>query len=273
MKKIVRLPSLSRVAPASKATLELPLGNTYERIIFTATAAAGLNAADVGRIDVLIDGNVVQTYANLQRLIDINGYYNRETDTITGATQMEFALHFTRAELLDNVWRKAPGFGTADVQTFHIEMQIDAAAPADIAIKAHALVDPISEKLGAFFRIREFPANSSVAGILEADKLPRGAWYSVIHLFKADISNVEVIANDVKMIDATKAILERIQKGASPVKRVPVTAKATHIDLITDGNLLNSLPTAGLSDFRIKMTLDTAGAVDIVTETVDTLNS
>lgn len=272
MKKTLRLPSLSRVVAGSKATLELPLGNTYERIIFTAGAAAGLDVGDIKRIDVLINGNVVQTYKNLQRLIDINSYYNRDADSIS-ATAAQFALHFTRAELVDSLWRKAPGIGTADVQTFHIEIEIDAAAPASLTLAAHAVVNPARENLGAFFKIREFPASSSVAGVLEADKLPKGAWYSAIHLFKGDISAVELLANDVKIVDATKAILERIQKGASPVKRVPVTASATHIDLITDGNLLDSLPTANLSDFRVKMTLDTSGAVDIVTETVDTLSA
>lgn len=271
MKKTVKLPSISNVTAGSKATLQLPLGATYERIIFSAKAAAALDATDIARIDVLVDGNVVQTFSNLQRLIDLNSYYNREADKVT-ATELEFALHFTRAELLDGVWRKAPGFGTADVQTFHIEIQLAAGAPADITMKAYALIDPIRQPLGAFFRIREFPFSSPTAGVFEADKLPRGAWYSVVHLFKADISNVEMEANGVKIVDATKSILERIQKGASPVKRVPVTAKATHIDLITDGNLLDSLATAGLSDLRVKMTLDTAGAVDIVTETVDTLS-
>lgn len=270
MKKIVKLPSLSRVSPNNKATLELPIGNTYERILFVATAAAGLDATDIGRIDVLVNGQVIQTYKDLQRLIDINGYYGRDADTVA-ATRMEFALHFSRAELIDAVWRKAPGIGTADVQTFHIELQL-AGAPADIAITAYAQVNPQRENLGAFFRIREFPASSAVSGVLEADKLPRGAWYSAIHLFKADVSAVEVVANDVKIVDATKQVLERLQKGASPKARVPVTAKATHIDMITDGDLLDSLPTAGLSDFRVKMTLDTSGAVDIVTETVDTLS-
>lgn len=271
MKKIVKLPSISQVVAGSTASLQLPLGNTYEKLLFKATAAANLNTADIKRINVLIDGNVVQTYKNLDRLIAINGYYDRETDTVTGDTAIEFAIHFARAELLDNVWRKAPGFGTIDVQTFHIEIELADDAPADVNLTAHALVDPIQQKLGAFFRIREFPVSNATAGVFEVDKLPRGAWYSVIHAFKADISKVEVEANQVKIIDATKSILERTQKGASPVKRVPASAAATHIDMILDGNLLDSLQTANLSDFRLKLTLDTEGAVDVVTETLDNL--
>lgn len=272
MKKIIRLPSLSNVVPGAIATLEMPIGPTYEKIIFDVTAASGLDATDIGRINVLIDGEVIQTYKNLARLNALNDYYGREADSMSG-TAAQFVLHLNRAELESAVWRQAPGIGTDDVQTFHIEIEIASGAPASIAMKAHALVNPARQKLGAFFRVREFPANSSTSGVFEADKLPRGAWYSAIHLFKSDVDAVEVEANGIKIVDATKAVLERTQKGASPVKRVPQTASATHVDMITDGNLLESLPTANLSDFRVKMTLGTFGAVDIVTETLDTLSA
>lgn len=267
-RKIVKLPSMSRVTPGATATLEMPIGPTYQKIIFSTTGGVGLGVEDVKRINVLIDGKVVQTYKNLQRLIDINGYYNRETDTIN-----EFALHFFRPEMLDAVYRRAPGFGTGDIQTFHIEVEIDAAAPADIAMVAHAEVDPMPQELGIFYKVREYPFNTSVAGPVEIDKLPRGPFYSVIHLFKADISAIEVEVDQVKVIDATKAVGERLQKGASPVKRVPMNAKATTIDLVAEGDIAQSLKTDTVQDFRIKATFDSAGAADIVTETLETIGA
>lgn len=270
-RKIIRLPSMSRVVPGAKATLELPIGPTYRRLIFAAKAAAGLDATDIGRIDVLVNGKVIQTYKNLARLNAVNAYYGRAADTMS-VTDAEFALHFERAELMDAVYRRAPGMGTADVQTFHIEVEIAAGAPADISMTCHAEIDPERQPLGVFYKVREFPFSSAVAGQVEIDKLPRGGWYSVIHLFKADITAVEVEGNQVKVIDATKTILERTQKEASPVKRVPQTASATHIDFITDGDLSQSLRTDLLNDFRLKVTLATSGAVDIVAETFDTLN-
>lgn len=270
MKKIQRLPSLSRVSPGNTSTLELPIGPTYERIVFVVTAANGLDAGDIGRIKLLANGAEIQSFKNLQRLIDLNTYWGRDADSVAAA-RIEFALHLNRGELVDNMWRNAPGVGTADLSTLHLEIDIDGAAPADIKISAFAQVDPVRQPIGAFFRIREYPASSAVAGLFEADKLPRGPWYGAIHLFKGDITDVEVMAGDVKIIDATKAVLERFQRAASPKARAPQTAKATHIDFITDGNLLESLPTANLTDFRVKMTLGTAGAVDIVTETLDTI--
>ncbi len=269
-RKIIKLPSMSRVTPGSIATLELPIGPTYRRVFFVVAAASGLDTADIGRIDVLINGKVVQTYKDHARLVALNGYYNRAADSISG-TAAEFALHFERAELLDAVYRRAPGIGTADVQTFHIEMAIAAGAPASITMTAYAEVDPQPQPLGVFFKVREYPFSSAVSGDVEIDKLPRGPWYSVVHLFKSDVNSVEVTANQVKILEATKSIMERTQKEASPVKRVPITASATHIDLITDGDLAQSLRTADLQDFRVKMNLGTSGSVDIVTETLDTL--
>lgn len=269
-RKIIKLPSMSRVVAGSKATLELPIRPTYRRVFFVVTAGAGLDITDIGRMDVLIDGKVIQTYKDATRLKAINDYFGRAADS-WAATAAQFALHFERAELMDSVLRRAPGIGTADVQTFHIELDIAAAAPADIAITAYAEIDPEPQPLGVFFKVREYPFNSSVTGQVEIDKLPRKGWYSVIHLFKSDISHVEVEANQVKAIDATKGILERSQKEASPVKRVPQTATATHIDFITDGDLTQSLRTDLLNDFRLKVTLDTVGAVDIVAETFDQL--
>lgn len=269
-RKIIKLPSLSRVVAGSKATLELPIGPTYRRVFFVATAAAALDITDIGRIDILIDGKVVQTFKNGTRLKALNDYYQRAAD-VYGATRAEFAIHFERAELVDMIYRRAPGIGTADVQTFNIEIDLPAGAPADIAMEAYAEIDPVPQKLGVFFKVREYSFSSAVSGEVEIDKLPKGGWYSVLHLFKADVSQIEVEANQAKAIYATKAILERTQKEASPVKRVPQTASATHIDFITDGDLTQSLRTDLLNDFRIKATLDTAGAMDIVAETFDTL--
>jgi hypothetical protein len=52
---------------------------------------------------------------------------------------------------------------------------------------------------------------------------------------------------------------------------VPVTASATHVDLVTQGDLAQALNTNKVQDLRLKATFDTSGAADIVTETLDTL--
>lgn len=265
MRKTVKLPSLSRVVAGSKATLDIRTGPTYQNIVFSAAGTA-LPPAMFKRIDVFADGKVIMTYKDLQRLIDINAYFNRSTDTAN-----QFVLHFFRAEMWDLVYRRAPGLGTADVQTLHIEIEIDATAPADLSLVAHAHTDPEPQPLGAFIKVREYPYSSAVAGLVEIDKLPRGAFYSSIFMFKPDVDAVEVELDGVKVVDATKSVMEREQKEASPVKRVPNSAAMTVIDWSLEGDFAQAIQTDQLQDFRLKMNLTTAGAVDIVTETLDTL--
>lgn len=264
--EMIKLPSLSRVAPGSKAILELPLGPTYLRVHFTA-AGTGLAIAHVGRTTVKVNGKERMEWATLQRLAYLNAYFGRSADTVT-----DFCLHFFRAEYEGHVFKRAPGLGTKDLTTLHIELDLDAAFPADGTIEAWAEVDPEPQLIGAFIHVTEYPYNSAVSGPVEIDKLPRGPFYTAIHLFKADVSEVEVMANRHKVIEGTKGKLERAQKEASPKPRVPQTAQATHIDFVLQGDLYGAYPTGGLNDWRVKATLDTAGAMDIVTETLDVLS-
>jgi len=258
---------MSNVTAGATASVDCPVGPTYYRIMFTNTGTS-LATSHFNRINVYIDGKVVMTWKNLDRLLRFNAYYGRTTDSAT-----EFELHFFHAELMDIVYRRAPGIGTKDVQTLHIEIELDATAPSDITMKAEAYIDPAPQPLGVFVKVREFPYSSAVSGEVEIDKLPRGAFYSAIHCFKADISHVEVEADSVKIVDADKTELERQQKDASPVARVPQTSYATHIDWVLEGDTAQSIQTDQLQDFRVKVTLDTSGSVDFVTETLDALSA
>ena len=128
-KKILRLPSISRVAAGSRAILELPIGPTYKRIVFVGAATSGLLAAHIGRIDVNANAKTIQTFKNYQRVADLNAFYGRSPDTISG-TAVEFALHFERAELHSLADRRGPGIGTADLATFTVEVELAAGLPA-----------------------------------------------------------------------------------------------------------------------------------------------
>lgn len=264
-KKTVKLPSMSRVVAGSIALLEVPIKPTYHNIRFVAAGTA-LAVAHIKRINVVINGNVVQTFKDLQRLIDLNAYYGRSADTVN-----DFMLHFKRDEFNELAFKRAPAFGTADLSTFTIELELSSSAPSDITLSAEAFIDTVPQPLGVFTRIREVGISSSVTGVVETDKLQKNQIYQAIHLFKADISKIELEIDQVKVLDSTKANLERLEKSVRPVARVPQTAKATHIDFLLEGDAGDVLNTQGVSDWRLKMTFDTTGAADIVTETLDTL--
>jgi hypothetical protein len=269
--KITKLPSISRVVPGSKAVLEVPVkGPTYKKILFVLTGT-DLDVSNIGRIDVLFNGNVRQTFKNLQRLIDLNGYYNRSVDSV-GATRIEFMLSFFSAQYDNLAYKLATGIGTADLASFNIEMEIASGAPADIKMEATAYIDTMPQPIGAFVGFREYGISSSVTGEIETDKLGKqGEVYHALHLAKSDISKVTIEADGIKVIEATKKDLERYQKDASPKARAPVSAGYTHVDFLLDGNAGDVLNTRNVNDLRLKMVFDTVGAAEIIAETLETL--
>lgn len=261
-KKLIKLPSISRVTANSTAVLEIPVMPTYHSIIFDLTGT-GLTIAQVGQIRVIANGQEVQRFANLQRLIDYNAYYNRSADTVN-----QFMLHFFDPSYNDLAYKRAPAFGTQNIQTFTVEFDL-LGVPADVTMKAQAWIDTVPQPLGVYTRIREFYIASSVTGIVENSNLPKnGDVYKAVHLFKSDISAVELIVDQVQVMDATKAQLERKQKDVRPVARVPQTAKATHVDFLLEGDPGDLLNTQGVSDLRLKMNFTTVGSCDIVAETL-----
>lgn len=273
-------PSISRVSPGSKAVLELPIGPTYKRIDFVATAASGLDAADINRINVVMNGVVIQTFKNLQRLLDINSYKGRAGDAVSG-TEARFSIHFASRELDSGLpgnpnahaARLAPCIGTAGLTSFNIEMEIASGAPASIAMSANAVSTGDVQPPGQFIRIDEFPWASSVAAEVDYDKLMKDRAYMAIHLFKSDITAAKLIKDDRTYVDATKAQLEIDQKNAMPTPRVPVTGSATHLDFCLDGNIMDAFRAYGANDLRLKMTFGSTGSVDIVVETIAGLES
>lgn len=264
MKKIINLPSISRVTAGAVAILELPINPTYQFIRFGATGTA-LTAAMIKLIRVIIDGRVIQEYKDLTRLIDLNTFHNRSLDTVN-----DFCLWFRDDDYDTLAGKRTPALGTDGLQTVNIEITLDATFPANGTLVAHALVDTKREQLGVFTRIRETSVNSVAAGQVDYDKLVRGgAVYKAIHLFKADISAIVLEADGNKIIEATKVVLERCQKSIRPVARIPASLKATHIDFCLEGDDGDLLDTTGMNDLRIRMTLDTAGVVEVSTEQLD----
>lgn len=257
--KKIPLPSFSRVAAGSKAICELPIGPTYLRLLFEATGADNFN--DYGKIAVVVNGTTRIEHKDLQRLAFLNAFYNRGIDTFS-----EWCIHFDRQEFDQMVERLAPGFGTADLQTLSVEIELPSGSSIT-ALKATAEIETQPQPLGVYTAIKETSLSSSVTGEVEYDRLQKGdRVYQAIHFFKADINKVNLKADSYEIIDCTKAQLERFQKNTRPVARVPQTAVATHVDFNGYGNSADLLKLQGVQDVRFKLTFGSIGTVDIVTE-------
>lgn len=261
MRKTVKLSSISNVGTSLTATINCPVGLTYDRITLAYSGTA-VTRAMMSNIQVKIGGKPVMTFADADELQEINDYYGR-ADNAGFVT-----LYFARPELDNVAQQRLTALGTQDVQTLSIEIDITAAAPGDFALAATA-VQSEPQPLGLINKVRAFPMSSSVSGEIEIDNITVGPRIQAIHLFKSDISNLAIDMDSVRVYEATKSLGEVIQKEHG---RVPVTASCTHFDSQLENDNAQAMVTRGVQDFRIKPTLDTSGAVRVVVEYLDGLS-
>ena len=75
MRMLVKMPSLTNVAAGSTATLNCPIGRSYDRIIFEHNKE--LTVEQIKNLRVEIDGKPIQEYKDVGQLQAINNYYKR----------------------------------------------------------------------------------------------------------------------------------------------------------------------------------------------------
>lgn len=276
------LANISRVAPGADSIIECPVGGqTYQRAFLTFTSAGSgggasrdLSATSVEDVSVRVDGKPIMEFSTLQHLLDFNAYRGYDGDAVS-ATEITVGLHFFRAEL-EEKWKRLGGIGTLDISRLTIRAKIAAdvlnGAPDDIAMTAYADIDSTRQALGAFFRVTEYPTNADVAGWNELNRLPSSSILCCLDFVKSDVTEVEMKADSVEFIEATKESLEARSKNASPKARAPITARRTHVDFTVHGDLGDCPDLRQSNNFRVKYKATATGNLTVVAETLDTLN-
>lgn len=256
MRKIVKLPSMSNVAAGAVATLNCPVGLTYECFTLKYT---GVTLAQMTNIEVRVNGKTIQKFASGTELDEINTYHGRK------AASGYLNIWQVRPELKALLDQRMTALGTADVQTLSLLVEIDAAATAPVLV-AYAL-QSVPQPLGLICKVKAFPVSFATSGEQEIDNLPKsGARVAAIHLMKSDVSKVEVELDSIKVIETPKALAEELQ---TKYGKTPQTAVATHVDFLLDGDIKHAMATAGVQDFRVRPTIDTSGEVRCVVEYLD----
>ena len=258
-----KMPSLSNVAAGSEAVLNLPLGNTYDKLMLE---FSGVTLAQMQNIRLEIDGKVVQQFKDGQRVVDINTYYGRPADDAGLLT-----FWFVRPEMNRLQDQRLTALGTADIKTLALRFNIaaDATAPE---ITAYA-VQSERQPLGMITKVKTFTSSVATAGVQEIDNLPRGniqngIRIAAIHAFKDDISKGELEMDGRTAFELPKTVSENVQKKYG---RSPLTAKASHFDFVLEGDIAQSITTAGVQDFRLKLDHVAAGSTDVIVEYLEGL--
>lgn len=259
----IKLPSFSNVAGGATATLECPLGKTYDKADFV--LGGDLTPAKVIRPRLKLNGKTVQEFASLEEMdLEINKYYNRNAEKAGVVTWW-----FIRPELDNLDQSRATALGTAQgVQTMHFEFDIDASC-ANPQIEAFAtLSDP--RPLGLINIVRKFPRTFATAATQEIDSIPRRGRIAAMHFIKSDVSAVEVLTDRNTRFDFGKTLAQHDQTDYGRIPR----AESTVVDFALEGDLFQALAMSGkvngqpwqVQDFRVKPTIDSPGTVDVLVE-------
>lgn len=268
MRKIIKLPSFNNVAKGSTAVLNCPVGLTYDKIVIPYT---GVTLEQMQNIELRINGRPIMQFTDAAQIDNINTFYGwpDEAGFLT--------LHFLRPWMANLAMQRLTALGTSDVSTMSLHIDIDAAAAApELEATAH---QSGATRLGSFVKVRSYPRSFATSGTVEIDNIPRSARISAIHLFKADVSKIELEMDSIKLVDMSKPMSEVLAKKASPKGRIPISAECTHVDLCLDGDVRHVLVPCGDSgatppllpaqDLRLRPTIDTPGLVDVVVEFLD----
>jgi hypothetical protein len=264
MRKTIKMPSMANVGAGQTATLNCPVGLTYDLISlqFSGMKADGTTPVTVGdlkNIEVRVNGKAIQMFKDGAELDAINQYHGR------GAASGILNLWFARPELAAVRDQRLTSLGTVDVQTLSVHVDVEETLTS-IVLSAKAMQSE-PQLLGAITKVKAFPASFATSGEHEIDNIPRsGAMIGCVHLFKADVSNVELEVNSIKVFDSSKSYAEELQTRYG---KVPQTAIASHVDFMLEGDPAQSLETNNIKDMRIRPTLDTPGALRVVVEYID----
>lgn len=256
MRKFTPLPTFSNVAEGAVATVNCPVGLTYEAIVL-AYGGTTFAPANMAKIEVKANGKALWDLSGAQ-LVALNKFYGVEDSSGF------LTLYFARPWMKNIIDQRLTAIGTSDISTLSVHVTISGSTAPELA--AHA-IQSAAQPLGLVAKIRTFPRSFAVSGQQEIDSLPRGgARIAAVHLFKADVTGVEIDVNGMRVYDASKTLASEVQTQNG---RVPVTASATHVDFLLDGDIQHALALVGVQDFRIRPTIATSGAVSTVVEYLD----
>lgn len=275
------LPNVTTVTSGQPAQVNLPVpGPTFDRVLLRWGCTASPGIAGMTNIRVVVDGNVIQEYADASVLDDINKYHGRDAVGGAGtvASPYDSVIYFRRPEisssfgLSETAAERFTSLRTKNVKSAWIEFTITGAGAFCTAFSDEAPVKD-AEESGYITRVKKFNYNATAGDQDTLFNIPRGrgqAGIIAVHFKAADVTKITVKENGYSVVDAvTKEALQEFQDDDF---KVPV-AGYTVVDFCANGNLDEVLLVHPERDLRA-LTTKTAGAsMDVYVEYLDRVGS
>ncbi|MGH1445570.1 MAG: major capsid protein P2 [Cognatishimia sp.] len=266
MARLVRkLPAPQGIGAGQTATVNCPLGLTYDRIYINAEV-------DISGTQTPVAHSAWGTYfGEIRLMVDGDAKFTMDAGDI--ASKDKFYGQALQAGVLpiflSRPWMVTPqgqdqtAYGTAGgLSNFTIEIDIKAGVTVD-KLELSAMQSP-GRPWGPHLAVRKYVVNHGVVGKLEISDI-RKAGYSMfaLHVASGDIDDVDVIINTREFMKMTPAIRAAHH---SAFKRTPQTG-FTHIDFATD-RIGEALP-MNVQDFRLGLDFTATGNSAIYAEAIE----
>lgn len=263
-KLTTRLPSFEGVGFDSTATLRMPIGRTYEKVLIS---YANATLAQLKEIRLMGNGKTIRRYVG-GALLDVINKFDRQN-----AAAGILTINLGRAGLITKAGREETllGTGVAPTEQFPVtlttlQLEIDigsAAASTDpqptLSAKA---VQSAPRPLDKVLKVRRFGYAPSAAGEFEIADLPRGDLINRIVFESADILSLRVERDNRVIFERTKAENEDIQSNGV---RTPQAGHFVY-DPTEEGYGSEPLVTAGVQDLRFVLEMAAGGQVPVNVE-------
>ena len=256
MRNLVTVPNFNGVAAGQTATVQLPVGNiTYHKLVLAYSTSVAGNGnqtnteAHVTAVRLKLNGKIQRTFSAKQ-LNAINAFYGRsfQSRNIGGVPFGYLEIFFSEP------WRRTPAgedalaWGTQDVSTFQVEVDLAAAATAPSLIP-HADVEYVSRPNGLISKWRSYNQPVSAAGVVTNNTLPKNGSeaYQSIQAFPVlttDIIDVTVRTDQVVRFQGTDSDMRSLLASESPggITGFSPQASMTHIVFDRTGRVSDALP-------------------------------
>lgn len=268
MRSVLKMPSPQGAAAGQTATINIPVGWTYHQLMIymeegdtaanTPVAVADWGS-NINEIRVLINGDA-KIRVTAADLVKLHQFY--ALPLVAGVLPITFSKPHRRTIAGED----ATAWGTLGLQSVTLEIEIAAGIDLD-ALTVYGVVSDGTQP-DAIYTLRRYNKNIGATGEIDISEIRRGPYaIHAIHIASAAIDNIEVEADQVKVLEQTPAIANAYYQQTGRA----IQSGWTHIDFGVTDRLSDGV-NMRLQDFRVKANFTAQGINPAVyTENVENM--